>query len=545
MSNQRKRSAIRVLGVGALGAGLLITGTSFPSSAGTDVSQTFISAVPAVPESLDAVFTPQGDSQRWTLYEFAANLALPDSSQFAGNGCEALPTPFDLAPELAESWEYSDDRTTITVNLRRGVLSAAGNEMTADDVVWTLQRALQNGSAARSIAFSTGGLDEANPVEKIDDYTIRINVEAPSPFDLAQFNYITYNIIDLDAIEEYITEDDPWAQAYLAENLPNFGPWQIENFSPADELVLVRNPNYWNADETGNVGRLIIKSIPEASTRFQLLQQGDIDYAERLSFDQYQSIAATGAADVLKCLSPNRDTLILNFADERFADQRVREAISLAIDRDEIVAGAYLGYGAIPAEYGLGSFVALPEGARSYEHDLERAKQLLADAGYPDGFSFQLEVSPARPGPWVQQSAVLVQSQLSEIGIQVSLNTTAGASEFRELFYEKRYAGIMYQEPPVFADPFYSAANFNLSTSNNNTQGYANPAYDELVAQLRSATPGEERDDLLREISDTVLADIPVIYLVDTSYLYAFAPGLEGFAASPNGALYVKNITKG
>src|SRR5690606_20443774 len=116
-------------------------------------------------------------------------------------------------------------------------------------------------------------------------------------------------IYDSVEAKKHATDEDPWAKEWLASNTANYGPWVAESFDPGNEVVYVPNENY--AGERGNIDRLVIRGIPESSTRLQLLQAGEIDFAARLTFDEYSSLSGSSDITVEQCLSPNRDTLMM------------------------------------------------------------------------------------------------------------------------------------------------------------------------------------------------------------------------------------------
>ena len=483
----------------------------------------------------------------------ASNLVLYDAKfhGLADNGCAAMPGVDALRGELAESWEWNADRTELTFNLRRGVMSPAGNEMTAEDVKWSLDRGVAMGRVVRFLNFNAAHFEKGDPdtdpvaFEIVDDYTVKVKIADPTAIDAAIFTYHQHMIFDSTVMKEHVTADDPWAAAYLETNYPNFGPWMIESFDPGNEIVFVRNPNYWNPEGLGNIGRFIIRAIPEASTRFQLLQSGDIDYTNRLQFDQFQALQSNPDATVKACQSPNRDSLMLSLNDERFADVRVRQAVSMAIDRNALVTGAYLNFAAIPATTGLSQVYDVGTPALTYEFNQDRARTLLAEAGYPDGFDFVITYSTTRPGAHAEQLAILIQNMLRQVGLNATFDVVASGSDFRQQFTEGRYQAMVYLEPPAIADPYYSANLYNQSQSNNNSQDYESETYDGLVKGIEQTPPGPEREALLEELSDLIITDVPQVYLVEDNYLHVFRSNITNYVAPAHGEVMVMNLVKG
>jgi peptide/nickel transport system substrate-binding protein len=503
---------------------------------------TFVYAAPGVVNQFDIWTTYEGESSRTVGFEWGSSLVEYDGS--ADNNCDVLVPSSSLRANLAERWEYNADKSQLRIKLRSDVKSAAGNVLTAEDVVWSFDRAVKQSSIAKFLATSVAQFDAKKPFEVIDPATVGVNIATPTALDVAVFTWPHFNVLDTTEVKKHVTAADPLAKEWLKSNVANFGPWKLADFKPGEEVVYEKNPNFWDADSTGNINRFVLRSVPDAATRLQLLESGAVDYAEKLAFDQYSQVEKSRRAKLVNCASPNRDTLMLNQKFPSFAKPEVRRALSFAINREALTSGVYKGF-AKPATTGISEvYWKAPADAAKFSYDAEQAKQLLSSAGVAN-LSFAIMASPSRPGAYAQSLAVQIQSMLDAAGVKTTINMVPGATEFSDDFFASKYDAVVYSEPPAVGDPFYSANLYNSTESFQNTFGYHNAQYDGLVKQIQRTEPGPARDELLRQISDVMAETMPQVYLTDTRYLHAFGKTTEGYENTPNGALLVYRLKKG
>lgn len=491
-----------------------------------------IKAVPSVPQQLDHQTRYEGETSSFISNEQASTLLQFDVAGLKEGGCGQMPdVQTDLRPNLAESWSVDPEGKFVEFKLRKGVKSSFGNELTAEDVKWSIDRGLKQSSVMRFLAFDVNSYRE-DPIEIIDPYTIRVNLEGRSIFDLVTFHWSQFQIFDSTEVLKHATEDDPLAIEWLGKNSADFGPWVITeaNFVPGTRLTMTPNPNYWDAENRGNGNSLVVLGISESSTRSQLLRAGEVDFAALLPFQEYADLEATGTVDIVNCVTAARDTLLLNYADERLANPLVRKAISMAIDREAIVEGVFRGYGK-PAITGIHSDYDVPGLEPYITHDVEEAKKLMAEAGYPDGFTMKFIVSPSRPGSHAEQEAVFIADHLREIGINAEIEIIASGSTFSERYFKGDYEAMLYAELPAFGDPFYSLNLMNHGNSFQNSFKYANERYDELVSEGLElpAENRERRQEILVELSQIMAENPPQIYLIDTGIPQARSTSVSGW----------------
>lgn len=524
----------RLASVGLIAAGLAIMSASTAVAQATDLPPLpIIKAIAAVPQGLDLQMKYEGEASSHVGYERASTLLTFDSADLPGGGCLATPdVQNDIRGVLAESWTINSDEKYIEFKLRPGVKSSYGNEMTAEDVKWSLDRAVALASTVRFLMFDANSFAKENTFEVVDPLTLRVHYETETIFDLAVFTWSQTQILDSKKVLENATADDPWGSAWLTKNTADFGPWVVTeaNFVPGSRVTFEPNPNYFDKASRGNADRLVILGIPDNSTRSQLLRSGEADFVTSLALQDYASLANDPAVRVDTCVGAVRDTILLNYGDERFGNPLVRQAVSLAIDRAAIVQAVFAGFGK-PATTAIHSDFDI-EGLTPYiAYDVEKAKALLAEAGYPEGFTAKFTVSQSRPGAHAVDEAIFIVDQLKRIGIQLDIEIIASGTAFSEKFFAGDYQAMLYTEGPAFADPFYSLNLMNHGKSFQNSYKYANARYDELVTEgLHLPSDAKDRrKEILVEISNLMAEDPAQIYLVDTSIPQAWNPKVTGF----------------
>lgn len=326
-----------------------------------------------------------------------------------------------IEPLLATEWSISEDGLTYTFQLREDVWFASGNPLTAADVVFSINR-LKNVQGSPS--FLTNGIES---VVAEGDHTVVFTLNSPNPAFLANVANNAFSVVDSATVIENGGTDaedaasTDTAEAYLNSTSAGTGPYVLEEWEPQVRTVLVRNENYWG--EQPYFDRVIIANIPEAATQQAALQSGEIDLALDLTSDQIASLEgaegitiSSNPGNIVHFLLMNRDPEIGG----PVSDPLVAHAIRLALD--------YEGYtelwgGITPATtmaYGL--FTAWgPE--RALTRDLDAARELLAQAGYPDGFEITLDYPTFTfQGVNMDTNAQKIQADLAEVGITVNLN---------------------------------------------------------------------------------------------------------------------------
>ncbi|MEL6270553.1 MAG: ABC transporter substrate-binding protein [Chloroflexota bacterium] len=326
----------------------------------------------------------------------------------------------EVLPRLATSWEVSEDGTAYTFTLREDVTFVSGNPLTAEDVVFTIER-LQN--VQGNPAFLA---DNIESVVANEDGTVTFNLVAGRPSFLAELANTAFSIVDAETVianggssAEDAAETDT-ADQYLNNTSAGTGPYILESWTPQDETVMVKNPNFWG--EEAYFDRLIIVNIPEAATQQIALEAGDIDMALDMTRDQTDALAGNPDIVVESGQSVYTHFILMNQDSEIggiVSDPTVQLAVRYALDYDGYKA--LWGGATPPTNLFIGLAGSYGED-QAFTRDLDRSRELLAEAGYPDGFDITLNYPDFTwQGVNMNTNAQKIQADLAEVGINVTL----------------------------------------------------------------------------------------------------------------------------
>jgi peptide/nickel transport system substrate-binding protein len=482
---------------------------------------TFRMAVPAVPNNIDlAVYegTPTsevGIAYSAPLYEYVDPEGVTPE-ELGSTGIDST------APLLVES-EVEEEDGSLVLTLKEAV-SSYGNTLSAEDVKWSTERALELNPVAQFIA-SVGQIDPENPVTVIDDRTVRINVTAPNPYTRAALTLMDLSPMDTTEVKKYITEEDPWAQEWLATNTATYGPYVATSFTPGQQLALTANPNWIEGEPAYK--DVVIQAVSDSSSRLQLISSGEVDYAMALQPDQFSSLEGTEGVDSTTRRSNTLIMLELNQKFEPFQDERVRQAIAYAIDRQAIVDGAMQGKATVQGNF-ISKGIGQPTPPEPFTYDPEKARQLLAEAGYADGLEFPLYITVSRPGPYAEQIAVLLEQQLRDVGITADINSVASASEFEERKTAGEYEAWLGANTPILPNPWYQMQLDHHGTQAfQNYKGFSDPTFDAMLDELRLIPSGPERDAKITEAHEYLMTAVPYAPIFDSQNLVAVGSGVD------------------
>ena len=343
--------------------------------------------------------------------------------------------------ELAESYDVSPDRLKITFHLRPNAVFQDGTPVTAADVKWSLDRAVVSKSLGPA-QMLTGSLTSPDQFAVVDDHTVTMTL--PKPDRLAIPNLATAYpiIINSKLAKDHATADDPWALAWLKEHTAGSGAYSIESWKPGEQVVLRRNDKWadGSADKPAGFKRVIIQTVPEPSTRANLVERGDADIAVDLQAADVAAIEKGGKLKVVSVPQFNAVTLIsFNNKLPPFDNVDVRKAIAFALPYDAMFKTALFDRGRplFDAKWGdngapSGSFPV----AQPVHTDLALAKKYLAEAGMPNGFSttFTYNVGQSAIG---DPMAALIKESLAKIGINIDVQKMSDA-QMSTMISEKR-----------------------------------------------------------------------------------------------------------
>ena len=314
----------------------------------------------------------------------------------------------DLAPCLAESWEYEDD-VTILFHLRHGVLFHNGEELKASDVIFTLHRMVEDNTTG-SMQVSHIVLDKC---EAVDDYTVRVVTDEPSAMQLSMLENPLACIISEKAYKE---SNGDFFQAPIGT-----GPYKFVSYDAGDRVVPEANENYWIEGEP-HVPNVVFRIITDSSSRAIEAESGNADIVYDIGANDVDRVGSNPNVNLVTGLGMNTSYVTFNTAKAPLDDIRVREAIWYAIDLDSIVKIAYGNFGATADGVVSPGVEGRHSDLSSYfpTRDVEKAKALLAEAGYADGLT--LRMTAPNSDQQRMDFCEAMQAQLNEVGITLDLD---------------------------------------------------------------------------------------------------------------------------
>ena len=430
-----------------------------------------------------------------------------------------LDTDLNIVPSLAESWEFSEDGLALTFNLRQGVTFHNGAEFTAEDVVATMERILneETGAAARANYLTIASMDTP------DDHTVVFNLSEPDVPLLTALATTNAAIVDSADIES----------GDVATVANGTGPFKLDNWTPEETTTLSTNADWWG--EVPSYDGIEIRIIPDETSILAALRAGTIDFA--MLNDPLVATLLIDDPEIHLDRIPliNYHVLQLRAVEPPLDQLAVRQAISCAIDRQEVVDTASLGEGQVTGPLTMPAF-ALPVGDLfCYEKDLDRARELMAEAGMEEGFTLNVIAASAEP-PTALSEAQSIQAQLAEINITVEI-------ESLELsVYVDRWLAGDFQAAVALnggrPDPYTMYARYWQSTGNlNNVAGYSDETLDQLMADGRTETDPDARYEIFAEFQRYITEQAPWVWLYVGYGYTASQPHLTGFVPSPTSSI--------
>lgn len=430
-----------------------------------------------------------------------------------------LDPQLNIVPGLAESWEFSDDGLALTFHLRQGVKFHDGSDFTSADVVATFDRIRDEatGASARANYVSVASIDAP------DDYTVVFNLSQPDVPLLAAMATTNAGI----APSELVESGD------FASTAIGTGPFKLESWTPDQTTILSANPDWWG--EGPNVDGIEIRIIPDETSILAALRAGQIDFAQLN--DPLVATLLDGDATVQLDRTPALAYHVLQLRAARppLDKLEVRQAISCAIDRQEVLDAASLGEGEVTGPVTSPAYALPNDELFCYTKDLDRARELMAQAGLEDGFTLPMMAANAEP-PTALSEAQSIQSQLAEINITVEI-------ESLELgVYVDRWLAADFDSAVAlnsgFADPYQTYNRY--WTDNGNfveVAGYHDQELNDLMAQGRAESDPAARFEIFADFQRKITEASPWIWLY-TGYNYAaLQPYVSGFVGYPNGSL--------
>ena len=427
----------------------------------------------------------------------------------------------NLQAGACENWDISEDGLIYTFHLRTNAKWSDGKNVTANDFVYALQRAADPASGAEYTSFieyiknavkilsSEMSTDELG-VKAIDDYTLEITLESPTGYFLDILTYPIFSPIRKDIIEQYGDEWSLKPESYIGN-----GAFVMTERNPDDKIVMVKNTNYWNISNIVPE-KITFVMMKDATLALAGIKDGNLDFSVNIVEQDLDKLKEEGIIDI----APYFSTVAfgINATNEVLKDTRIRKALSLAIDRNYIVenvvptakspTSAWVPVGAYDVEGDFrkngGEYIDLSKEA--YSNNVETAKKLMAEAGYPNGEGFPvLEYKTTADLIYIQVAEAIQQMWKENLGIDLMISSMEWAA-YQQMRSEKNYELIRTLWIGDYSDPMTFLENY-LSYRSQNTAGYSNAQFDKYIETARNTADQKTRMEAMHEAEKIMIAE--------------------------------------
>ncbi len=510
------RSAVVLLLSIGLGATAALPGLA---QSNTD---TLIVAVPRDITNLDPTLNSGDNATQEMLtnvYEPLINIAVTDNPDGTRTASAT-----DFAGALAEKFDWSPDGKRVTFKLREGLKFSNGDPIDAAAVKFTYDRIFdQKGVSALLIGMA--GVTNKDYIRVIDPRTIEMDVDKANPILFANLWQFGNSTLNSNVVRPHMTAADPFAHEWLKISTKGTesGPFRLASWEPGIQWVLERNENYWGTP--AKLSRVVFKIIPDPSSRLAQLASGAVDVAYDLPLRDIKMLEGNPDVTVHRNVSREVVYLGMNNNTPPFDNKLVRQAISYALPYDVVINQVMNGYA-------IQLTSPIPEGTPThtgeffvYKNDPEKAKELLAKAGFPEGLSTTLQI-PAGTQQ-AKEIAVYVQQSLRAAGIQITIQEMPGAAHMEQL--QKRTLGFFIGQWISFNnDPFYHLF-FNLHSSCCNYTNYKNAELDQMIDTYMLSTDADARNAALVTAQKQIADDAPWAFLYQPDHIFATRSNVKGY----------------
>ena len=412
----------------------------------------------------------------------------------------------NIVPELAQEITKVSPKETL-IKIKNDIKFSNGETLTIDDVLFSLERAKASPKMSQDLYM-------IESFEKVDDRTLKINTLYDAGNLLHKLASGGVAIINKKAFEK----DE--------NNIVGTGMFKLKEWVAGEKLVLERNEFF--KDSKSNIDTLVVKFVPEANSRMIMLETGEIDLARDLLPLDFQKISEDTKFTTVEVETPSNMFLGFDLRNELLADKRVRQAIAYAINNEDLVKTVFNGSASVATSPVPKITTGHNENSNNYPQNIEKAKQLLAEAGYPNGFNIELFVSEDNQRI---DMAVIIQDNLKKIGINAEIKTFQWAAYvstienpniIKPLFIMSW--NISNDDPDEVLYPLYHSSQIDAHT---NVVFYKNEKFDNLISEARETTDKEKRMKLYEEAQDIIQEDLPHYTLVYPKQNFAYKASIK------------------
>ena len=427
----------------------------------------------------------------------------------------------NIIPEIAEEVTKVDAKTTL-IKIKKDLFFSNGEPVTVDDVLFSLNRAKESPRMMQDFYM-------IESFEKVDDTTIKVKTFYEAGNLLHKLASMGASIMNKKALEEN------------ENNIIGSGMFKLKEWVAGDRIVLERNEYFKEANS--NVKEIIIKFIPEANSRMIMLETGEVDIAEALLPLDFQKISKEDDKFTTVEMQSSSNMFIgFDLRDKHLSDKRVRQAIAYAINNQDIVDSIYNGSATVATSPIPKITTGHNENSNPYEQNIEKAKELLAEAGYPNGFDIVLNVNEDNQRV---DTAVVIQDNLKAIGVNVQIKTYQWASYVAFVENPSQEKGmflmawnIANDDPDELLYPLYHSSQIDAHT---NVIFYKNEDFDSLISKARETIDKEKRIDLYKKAQDIIQEDLPHYAILYPMQNFAYKKNIKGIEVNKRGYFNFQN----
>ncbi|QQA44706.1 ABC transporter substrate-binding protein [Pelagovum pacificum] len=495
--------------------GLFLAGATLAVASSPAMAQSF------APTPLDDDMVGSGPRLVYLHHEYPATLDPQNTSAFMGQlSMEFFDTlvtyaidpetgiadQTDIVPRLADSWEISDDNTTLTFHLNPDATFWDGSPVTAEDVYWSIERALVGRMGWGTTQIETGGIFDVDQMEVVDDQTIVFTYpDGLGRYSLRNFASMSLTVMSKAACEAGREDGDEWCVDWIRSNAMGSGPYMLGDSQSGEYLIATANTDYWG-EAKPYYAEVMFRVVPDPQTRMLLMDSGEASFAS-LTPNEYSVLEDSENVKVFSVPS-QQDVAVLRWDPEYppFDDPAIREAVIKAIPYDRIVTEVCAGF-CTPVQNLVGVNTPGYEPNELFSRDIEAAQALVAESSYGEDVpSFEV---PVVNGSTHMAAAVIIQDALREIGMEMEIRPLT-QNAFDEIAWGQRDLDVsIHSMGPWWNDFMYWAYWMYRTDSATNHIQYSNATLDEDVLQALLIPQEDEAAymELQNEVLDILVGD--------------------------------------
>ncbi len=420
-----------------------------------------------------------------------------------------------LVPMLAESYTLSPDGKKLTFKLRAGLKFSNGDPMDAESWRWNYERIFAtNGVCATFLKQSY--VPDIGHVRVVDSTTLEINADQPSDLLLTYFGATCHGMVNPKIVKEHATTADPWAKDWLRRNDAGSGPFRLVSWT-TDQIVLEKNPNWYEYPNYPKADKLVYKVVPDPSTRLFLLGSGAVDAADNLPRVALADLKKSPVVRVLNFPSTTVVYGIMNHKMAPFDNPTLRQAISYAVPYDTIVDNVLQGYGQRLRGYVPNGMPTYDASLMKYDTNLDKAKALLAEAGYAKGLDLELTIDAGVPE--YEGAAVWMKDNFAKIGVNLNI-TKVPKGTYNDMVRKRGYAFSLNLWHTTINDPL-NHLNWNLVADCCNYSNFGIEEAQTLITKNFTSADKKLRDDSSRRAQQLAMEDANWLLLFQPDVIIA------------------------